>query len=135
VTREDALVGALTDAVQELFPATPLFAARPIKALPVVLWSSGVALVAAGAVAFGVEQSIQRRFDAQQPGRSAAGAPTVTRAETQTAQTLFPLSLVAAALGVASVVAGTVVHLSSPPLTVAVAPNRDGATLAVGGSF
>lgn len=136
VNREEGLIGALREAVEELLPlgAEGPRTARPLG-LPILLWASGAALIAAGSVGLGVEQAIQARFDAQQPGGSAAATPTVTRAESQTAQVLFPLSIAALGLGVVGLVAGTWRYASSEPVAVALVPHPGGLSLAVGGAF
>lgn len=135
VKSEEELIDAMRSAIAELYPlSAAVTVARPLG-VPVAFWGAGAVLLAAGVVGLVVEQGIQGRFDAQQAGGPSFGSPTVTRAEAQLAQVLFPLSLVSLGLGAASVAVGVWRFGAAAPVSLTVRLLPGGAFATVGARF
>jgi hypothetical protein len=97
---------------------------------------AGIVLGLAGGVGIAYSQSVMTRVTRQQPGGPDFTVPTVTRLEFQTAQFLYPSSVVSAVLGLGTFV-GSWLWLShqDAPTTAAVIPLEHGFLVAAGGRF
>jgi hypothetical protein len=95
-------------------PPPPLVVARgvaqspaPTRGGPFVLMGASAAVLAAGLAGLAWSYSAYGRFEQQQPGGPAFGAPTVTRGQFQTLQWMIPASWVVAALGALGLAGGS----------------------------
>jgi hypothetical protein len=88
-----------------------------------------------GGVGIGYSVYLHGKWEAQQPGGSDAALPTVTRAEAERIDWLYPASWAVAAAGAVTLGVGIWRNLASPAPEVAVVPVPGGGVLAVGGTF
>lgn len=119
---------AMTPPPPETQGATRLTAAN-------CLTGSGALLLVAGGAGIGYSVYVHNQWELQQPGGSNAAQPTVTRAEAERIDWLYPTSWALTATGAVSLGLGIWRNLATPGPAVALAPVPGGGVIAVGGAF
>jgi hypothetical protein len=109
---------------------------HPTRAPGAVLLGTGAAVAVFGIVSLAYSVEVYSRAQAQRLDGTMTGPPTVTRAEFDTASTLYPTSIVAMAVGIAAAGVGTWLFVRSPSaVTVGAAPLPGGAAVVAGGAL
>jgi hypothetical protein len=96
----------------------------------------GISLAVAGLVALAWSLDVNARAQSQRVDTSSSAAPAVSRADFESARTLYPVSLVALGVGAAATGLGVWLRVrSGAPVSIGVAPSPGGAAFVAGGAF
>lgn len=116
-------------------PTTVARAQPPTRSAAVGLISAGAVVAATGIAGLGWSLTTYERFQKQQPGQPGFAEPTVTRSDLSTVRWVYPVSWVAAGVGVAAAAAGAVLYVKGSRTSFAVVPTDSGGALVASGTF